>query len=297
MGTANKYVFSASTWKHLRIPFSIYLTPVFMLAWSLSAQPFHWKAVLAFFILHFLLYPASNGYNSYYDKDEGSIGGLERPPGIEPDLLWAAWLFDLLGLGLGCLIDWRFALMLFVYGMVSKAYSHPWIRLKKYPFAGWLTVGIFQGAFTFIMCQIALLPQGLEGWDTPERLWPAMLSSAMLLGSYPMTQIYQHEEDTKRGDRTISSRLGIKGTFVFTALAFAASTAGFVYFYATWHSWIFAAGFVMALGPVLAYFLRWAYQCWQNPAAADFRSTMRLNQLSAMCLNVFYIAFSWFMAS
>lgn len=33
-----------------------------------------------------------------------------------------------------------------------------------------------------------------------------LLSSALLLGSYPMTQIYQHEEDTKRGDKTIRNQ-------------------------------------------------------------------------------------------
>ena len=31
--------------------------------------------------------------------------------------------------------------------------------------------------------------------------------------AYPMTQIFQHEED-KRGDETLSLKLGIKGTFL-----------------------------------------------------------------------------------
>ena len=32
-----------------------------------------------FIILHLLVYPASNGYNSYMDRDTGSIGGFKNP--------------------------------------------------------------------------------------------------------------------------------------------------------------------------------------------------------------------------
>jgi 1,4-dihydroxy-2-naphthoate octaprenyltransferase len=49
-------------------------------------------------------------------------------------------------------------------------------------------------------------------------LYPALLSTCLLLGSYPMTQIYQHEEDARRGDKTFSLLLGIKETFIFTAV-------------------------------------------------------------------------------
>jgi 1,4-dihydroxy-2-naphthoate octaprenyltransferase len=36
-------------------------------------------AVFVFFILHVLVYPSSNGYNSYMDRDETPIGGLAKP--------------------------------------------------------------------------------------------------------------------------------------------------------------------------------------------------------------------------
>ncbi|UOQ78239.1 hypothetical protein MUN84_06535 [Hymenobacter sp. 5516J-16] len=64
----------------LRIPFSVYLMPVFW--FGLSALPPGFsvaRAVGVFVVLHLLAYPASNGYNSYYDQDEGSIGGLRQP--------------------------------------------------------------------------------------------------------------------------------------------------------------------------------------------------------------------------
>jgi len=34
------------------------------------------RAVLAFLLIHVLLYPSSNGYNSFMDRDTESIGGI-----------------------------------------------------------------------------------------------------------------------------------------------------------------------------------------------------------------------------
>jgi 1,4-dihydroxy-2-naphthoate octaprenyltransferase len=68
-----------STLLHLRIPFSFFLMPVYWFALSQSSTLHTDKAVLVFILLHLLIYPASNAYNSFYDKDESSIGGLENP--------------------------------------------------------------------------------------------------------------------------------------------------------------------------------------------------------------------------
>jgi 1,4-dihydroxy-2-naphthoate octaprenyltransferase len=279
-----------ATWLHWRVPFSFYLMPVFVLAWSVGGPAEAWRTAVAFAAMHLFLYPASNAYNSYYDKDEGSIGGLEKPPPVDGQLLWSAWALDGIGLLLGALLGWEFAAAMLLYGLVSKAYSHPGIRLKKRAWAGWLTVGIFQGAFAFFMAYMGIFGRGWSVfWEETWLWWPAGLSSAMLLGSYPMTQIYQHDEDARRGDRTISLLLGIRGTFAFTAAAFALASAGFAYFYTAYFHWRYALLFGLLLLPVLAYFLHWAWRAWQRPSAADFRSTMRLNLISACCMNGFYL--------
>ena len=71
---------SSSTIKLLRIPFSFFLSPLYFFALG-QVMEIDWKkAILVFIILHFLIYPASNGYNSYMDRDTESIGGLEKPP-------------------------------------------------------------------------------------------------------------------------------------------------------------------------------------------------------------------------
>lgn len=275
---------------HWRVPFSFYLLPVFLLAFSLSPNVNGLDLLYSFLALHLFAYPASNAFNSYYDKDEGSIGGLEKPPAVEPELLWSALVLDGLGLGFAYFVNWEFFVALLIYGLVSKAYSHPSIRLKKRPFIGWLTVGIFQGVFSCLMAYSAL--QQTSWASIPEWLWiPATLSSIMLLGSYPMTQIYQHEEDKARGDITISILLGIRGTFLFTAIVFAFSTAGYAYFYSSYYHEYYALLFAVLLSPTLFFFLKWAFQAFKQPSKANFKNTMRLNLLSACCMNTFYLIF------
>lgn len=273
-----------STWLHLRIPFSLFLMPVFLFATS-QAEVLHFKNwLLAFVAIHLFLYPASNAYNSYFDKDKGSIGGLEKPPPVSKELYWVALFFDFIAILIALGLSWQFAFNVLIYGLVSKAYSHPAIRLKKYPITSILVVGIFQGFFTYLMSIQAIENlQWQELYDT-KYLFPAFLSTCLLVGSYPMTQIYQHQEDKERGDKTLSLLLGIRGTFVFTAIAFFIANLGFLaYFYYknAWHElWIFE----IALLPVLVFFGFWWQKVRKDINKADFSNTMLLNKVSSLSL-------------
>lgn len=276
---------------HLRIPFSFFLMPVFLFACaavgnSLALYP----ALTAFLCWHLFIYPASNGYNSYFDKDKGAIGGLEKPPPVSRTLYYASLLFDVLGLVAGLQLGWQFALVLLIYGIASKAYSHPLIRLKKYPVVSLLTVSFFQGFWVFIGSVQALTGKPWSELLTGQWLIPAGLSSLMLAGSYPMTQIYQHQEDAARGDRTLSLLLGVRGTFIYTLLMFTLAAVGFVAYFMRYFSPFWAAAFVVALSPVALFFLGWMKRAFANPSHADFKQTMRLNLISALCLNGFYAA-------
>ena len=68
-----------STVQLLRFHFSFFLMPVFFFALSNSPRIITSHAIFIFIILHLIVYPASNGYNSYMDKDEDSIGGIKNP--------------------------------------------------------------------------------------------------------------------------------------------------------------------------------------------------------------------------
>ncbi|MCU0419064.1 MAG: UbiA family prenyltransferase [Cyclobacteriaceae bacterium] len=279
-----------STLAHLRFPFSYFLLPVYLFALAISPNLGEKRLLWSFIIIHVLLYPASNGYNSYFDKDEKSIGGLKNPPPVNKSLYYAAWALDVLAVGLGWyFINAPFALLLLLYGLVSKAYSHPSVRLKKYPIGGWLTVSLFQGFFTFLMCYVGINGFGWGNLLQAKVLVPATLSTVLLLGTYPMTQVYQHEEDAARGDRTLSLLLGIRGTFWFVLVVFTLATAAFAAYFHFFLANRYVWAFVLALAPVVVYFLIWFYRVYRHPAAANYGGTMWLNFLSATCLNAFFI--------
>lgn len=284
-------MFSLSTWLHLRFPFSFFLMPVYLFALGHSPNFTESRIIWSFLIIHLLLYPASNGYNSYFDKDEKSIGGLKNPPPVKKGLYYVALLMDVAAIGLALKISILFASMLFIYGLASKAYSHPLIRLKKRPVLGWLITGFFQGFFTFLMCYEGINAFGISGVLKTRVLIPAILTTIMLLGNYPMTQIYQHEEDGKRGDKTLSILLGIKGTFILTAIVFTIATLGFVLYFGFYFKPKYAIIFVASLFPVLIYFLVWFIQSRKNIKVVNYSRTMWLNIISAFCLNGFFIYF------
>jgi 1,4-dihydroxy-2-naphthoate octaprenyltransferase len=275
---------------HLRIPFSYFLLPVYLFSLSfapnLNPERLLWVAI----IIHFFLYPASNGYNSYFDRDEKSIGGLKNPPPVNKSLYAVALLFDLAAIVVAYLkVNMWFAVMVFIYGLASKAYSHPAVRLKKYPIGGWLITGFFQGLFMFLTCYVGLNDFTIVQAMKPGVLVPAMLTSIMLWGSYPLTQVYQHDEDVKRGDISMSLRLGIRGTFYFTAAIFSLAVVGFVFFFITSFQPVYAQNFLLAMLPVLAFFGYWFWRVRSDESKANYINTMRMNFISATCLNAFFV--------
>ncbi len=284
-------MFSLSTLLHLRIPFSFFLMPVYIFSLAISPNFTASRILWSFLIIHLLLYPASNGYNSYFDKDEKSIGGLKNPPPVNRELYVVALLFDGLAILLGLKISLLFSVMLLIYGLASKAYSHPSIRLKKYPIMGWLVTGFFQGFFTFLMCYEGINAFGLNGFFKASILIPAALTSLMLLGNYPMTQIYQHEEDKKHGDKTLSIALGIKGTFLFTFIVFTIAIIGFMMYFISFFNSRYAILFISFLSPVLVYFSIWFLKAKKSERLVTYGRTMWLNFISAICLNGFFIYF------
>ncbi|MFN3403891.1 MAG: UbiA family prenyltransferase [Cytophagaceae bacterium] len=277
-----------STLQHLRIPFSFYLLPFFLFAVSQSERTNILYLILSFIIIHFLFYPASNGYNSYFDKDEESIGGLEAPPPVDKQLYYVSVSMEVLAVMLGFLISSDFTLMLIAIILASRAYSHPSVRLKKYPVIGLLTVAIFQGCWTYLMSYLAINQLSFHQLGKTEIIFPAVLCFLILLGSYPMTQVYQHGEDGRRGDMTISRMLGIRGTFLWTGIIFSIATAAFIFFFINYENTLVAIVFPLFLLPTLVYFLLWFRRVLQNTSNADFKSTMRLNFISAVCFVCFF---------
>ena len=206
-----------STLQLLRFHFSFFLMPVYFFALS-QVNHINWcDAALIFIILHLLVYPASNGYNSYMDRDTSPIGGIKNPLQPTRQLFFVTIWMDVIAVALSFFITWFFAIGIFLYILASRAYSYRGIRLKKFPVTGYLTVIIFQGAVTFF-----LVFHGSSSNHTIHVPVISVIASSLLIGGfYPLTQIYQHEEDLKDGVKTISYKLGYTGTFIFTGIVYA----------------------------------------------------------------------------
>ena len=260
--------------------------PVFLFA-SASLNNLHIvNTIIAFVALHVFIYPASNGYNSYMDKDTDSIGGLEKPPLPTINLFYVSLVFDIIGLILCCFVSFGFAALIVLYILASRAYSFKGIRLKKYPFISWITVSFFQGSYLFLVLFFNLCNNlKMENFPSYMFLVPSLLIGA----TYPLSQVYQHQQDKASGDITLSMLLGYKGTFIFSAALFIIATIlffiqteiltpNFLHFY-----W-----FQAFLFPVVTYFLWWAFQVFKNNKQANFKNTMRMNLLSSLMLTSYF---------
>jgi 4-hydroxybenzoate polyprenyltransferase len=272
----------------MRIPFSVYLMPIFWFALS-TRQDFNLQqAVAVFLILHLLVYPASNGYNAYFDRDEGSIGGLKHPPPVSSKLYWLVVVFDCLALLAAALLHLAFAACILVYLLVSKAYSYDKIRLKKHPLWSTLAVVIFQGGFTYLMVQVGLgipFPEVLETGN----LVFAGVSSLFLCGSYPLTQVYQHAEDARRGDRTLSLLLGIRGTLLFAGGSLLLASTLLLYAYWRQQHWWHIFFFLVCTAPVVVFFIRWFVKIQKDPRQANFENTMQMNKISSLSISLAFV--------
>lgn len=279
----------SSTFKLLRIPFSYFLSPIYLFALAQVPEINWFNAALIFIILHFLIYPASNGYNSYMDRDTESIGGLEKPPLPCRQLYWMTIVLDITGILLSLIVGWLFTLVVLSYIGFSKAYSYRGIRLKKYPYLGYFFVIIFQGAVTYWMVYYGSNAHG--GTWVP---WPGMIICSLIIGGfYPLTQIYQHKQDIEDGVQTISYKLGYMGTFIFCAIIYFLLGLFIIQLFMTERSDQLLMIGVFCI-PAIYYYIRWFAMVRKNVSEANFSNTMRMNWVAATCANIsFFILLIW----
>lgn len=275
-----------NTIKLLRFPFSFFLLPVSLFSFYYIHPAFNVNLVLVILIWHLLVFPASNGFNSYNDQDEGPIGGLAAPPKPTKSLFYVANVMDLTAIALSFLLNIPFAVFVMLYILFSRLYSYRKIRIKQYPIGGFAVVFIFQGAWIFCANIIALGSTQL--FSNPTIIFSAIACSFFIATVYPLTQIYQHDADKEDGVNTLSIVLGKKGTFLFSGIMFFLAT---VFIFLSFESvqqltnfWIF--NFIML--PSTVFFLSWAYLAVKKDALVNFKNTMIMLVLSSLSLNLYF---------
>ncbi|HUG27458.1 MAG TPA: UbiA family prenyltransferase [Gemmatimonadales bacterium] len=157
--------------------------------------------------------------NSAFDRDEGDVAYLRRPPPPPPGLFLFGLCCMVFGLGLTWQLPGPYRTVYLVCFAMSILYSVPPWRLKAVAGADWLINMVGFGLLT-----------PLAGWAATGA--PVTPTGRLLLvgflplfaALYPLTQLYQMEEDTRRGDQTLAIRLGIakslRVALVATVLAF-----------------------------------------------------------------------------
>jgi 1,4-dihydroxy-2-naphthoate polyprenyltransferase len=292
--------FDKSTVRHLRLPFSFYLMPVFLFALS-QAVNINWlTSAIAFVILHLFIFPSSNGYNSYQDRDETSIGGLKNPPKVTRNLYFVTLLLDFIGVLGALFVSVYFSLFVLIFVLMSRAYSYRNVRLKKYPVIGFLTVFIFQGAFVYLMASSAVAPFSFDTFFTFNNLICMSVASLFMGSVYPLTQIYQHEADKQDGVISISYKLGYIGTFVFSSILFGLATLFLYYYFNLKHQQTGLFLFLLITLPVVTKLTVWFNKVRKDTSQANFENTMSMNLLTSSCMNLYFLIlilnnhFIWF---
>lgn len=273
-----------STIQLLRLHFSFFLLPVYLFALSQVPNISWSRAVVIFVILHVLVYPSSNAYNSWMDKDTSAIGGLAAPLQPTRQLFYTSVIMDIMALVLSAFVSVSFLLGILLYILASRAYSYRGIRLKRFPVIGFLTVFVCQGFLIFFITYQGVSDLPLS--DIP--LLPCFISSLLIGALYPLTQIYQHDADVADGVYTISYVLGKTGTFLFSMFLFLLSTAMLLLLFrrqqlmSQWYL------FLLIMLPVVLYFLYWMILVWKREQQANFSNSLRMIIVATFCTTTFF---------
>jgi 1,4-dihydroxy-2-naphthoate octaprenyltransferase len=263
---------------HLRLHFQLMLASIFLLGYVLAGGRVNGRGALAFAIVHVCLYGGATAFNSSFDRDEGPVGGLAFPPPVRPELLVFSVALQTLALLLAPIVGIDFWAICAAMIVLSIGYSHPMLRWKARPWSSLLVVSVGQGVLGFDLGVLAS-GTGARYLQHPTLILGALTTTLVTTGLYPLTQVYQIEEDRRRGDRTFAVAFGAKACYrlslVLLALAGVCAVVLFVRAFGTWQA--VAVGVVVSAAWVRI--ALWARRI--EAAAGDPVATMRRTMLLA----------------
>lgn len=275
--------------RHLRTPFNLLLSPIYLWGVLLAGGSlWDYRFWLAYLALHIFLYGGTTAFNSFYDKDEGPVGGMLEPPPVDKGLLIFSLWFQAIAIPLALLVNIPFAIAWFLLFLIATAYSHPLTRFKADPYGALFAVGLGQGALGFVTGWLVANPNFNSLLSTNALL--GMVTTAFIVtGLYIVTQSYQTLEDAKRGDRTISVLLGPSKALILAISLLGIGggillvTVGFTF------SWIWTIILaIMFAGTALSLF-QWALNFDEQSVKANFLRAMKTTVFSSGALSLFLL--------
>lgn len=274
---------------HLRLHYQlVYLSPLFAWGFALGGGEFSGRACVAFLAFHVFLYGGITAYNSYYDRDEGPVGGLRKPPPVTRPLLGFSVGVQLLGLGLCLPLSTELALLYVIVMLLSVAYSHPQFRWKARPLLSLLVVAFGQGAIGYRAGWLCGATPVLPMYQSVEGLLGAAASVLLTTGFYPLSQLYQVDEDRQRGDFTFAVAYGSTASFRFALTCLALGGACISLVVLERFGAVDAAAALSAQLLLWWVVLRW-YRRFQREVIANFLTLHRL-QLAVSAATLGYVS-------
>ncbi len=201
---------------HLRLHYQFFILSGGYLMGSLFVPDINWEQFwLQFLNVHVLLFGGATAYNSYWDKDEGPIGGLKSPPKMTKWMWTASLLIQFAGLLWAYQISFSYFIIYGVSFVLFWLYSTPHARWKGKPLLSLVAIGFSTGTNSFLLGYLAA---GGENLGLQQGL-TALGVGLIILSLYPASQIYQIKEDEKRGDVTFAMKYGLKAVqYFYTSL-------------------------------------------------------------------------------
>ncbi len=154
-------------------------------------------AILALVIWVVFLNGGTLAINSVFDKDVGDIGYLNAPPALPRYLLHFSLVLLCGGQALAFLLPVGFRVAYAICFVLSILYSVPPFRFKAVAGVDWYAAWAATG----------------RPLDTGHGL-VLLAFCPLFAGLYPLTQLYQFDEDRRRGDRTLALILGMRASLV-----------------------------------------------------------------------------------
>ncbi len=171
-------------------------------------------AVLALVIWVVFLNAGTLAINSVFDKDEGDIGYLNSPPALPRYLLHFSLVLLCGGQALAFLLPSGFRIAYAICFVLSILYSVPPFRFKAVAGVDWV---INMWGFGTLTPYAAWAATGRPlDWGHGLVL---LAFCPLFAGLYPLTQLYQFDEDRRRGDRTLALILGMRASLCVAILS------------------------------------------------------------------------------
>lgn len=172
---------------HLRLNYQILILSGPYLLGVLLSDQFSLLQLTQFFTVHILLFGGVTAYNSYFDKDEGPIGGLKNPPKMSPWMLVASWLLQIVGLFFALWSGVSFVLIYLLGVLIFWMYSSPHVRLKGKPIGSLIAIGAGTVICAYLL---GYYSNGTAGLPSLTVLIAALGSMCLVVSMYPLSQVY-----------------------------------------------------------------------------------------------------------